>query len=70
LKKHGYVYESSRGARHHALNKAMREFGALGVYRKLDAVAKLSKNRVPKAAHVFKEDRDWIRRHYKLEAPK
>lgn len=70
LKKHGYVYERSRDSRHDAIKRAIKEFGALGVYRKLDAVAKLSKNRVPKAAYVFKEDRDWIRRHYKLEAPK
>lgn len=70
LKKHGYIYESSYESRHFALKKAIKEFGPLGVYRKLDAVAKLSKNRVPKASHVFKEDRDWIRRHYKLEAPK
>jgi hypothetical protein len=70
LKKHGYIYDSSQESRHNALKKAMKEFGALGVFRKLDAVAKLSKRRVPRAAQVFKADRDWIRNNYKLEAPK
>jgi hypothetical protein len=70
LKKHGYVYERSRESRHEALKKAIGEFGALGVFRKLDVVAKLSKRTVPRAAAVFKDDRDWVRKHYKLEAPK
>jgi hypothetical protein len=69
LKKHGYMYQNSQEARHTALKKAIQEFGALGVFRKLDAVAKLSKRTVPRASTVFKDDRDWIRRHYKLKAP-
>jgi hypothetical protein len=66
LKKHGYVYVKDREERHEALKKAIKEFGALGVYHKLDIIAKLSKYRVPKAARVFKEDRDWVRSHYEL----
>jgi len=66
LKKHGYVYIHGRNERHAALKKAIEEFGPLGVYHKLDIIAKLSKYRVPKAARVFKEDRDWVRSHYKL----
>lgn len=67
LKKHGYVYEKSREERHVALKKAIQEFGALGVYHKLDIIAKLSKYRVPKAANVFKEDREWVRKNYELK---
>lgn len=66
LKKHGYVYVKDREERHAALKKAIEEFGALGVYHKLDIIAKLSKYRVPNAARVFKEDRDWLRSHYQL----
>ena len=66
LKKHGYVYVRSREERHEALKKAINEFGALGVYRKLDIIAKLSKYRVPEASRVFKEDREWLKRNYDL----
>lgn len=62
LLKYGYVYRKSDLDRHEALRKAAKEFGALGVYRKLDAVAKLSKRAAPKAAAVFKKDRDWVRK--------
>jgi len=48
------------------LRKAIKEFGALGVFRKLDSVAKLSNYSAPKASRVFKEDRDWVRKNYKL----
>jgi hypothetical protein len=66
LKKHGYVYLKHREERHSALRKAIKEFGALGVYHKLDAIQKLSKYSVPRASKVFGEDRDWIKRHYRL----
>ena len=66
LKKHGYVYNISVTDRHNALKKAIQEFGTLEVYHKLDAVAKLSKFSVPEASKVFKEDRDWLKSHFKL----
>ena len=68
LKRHGYVYDVDRQERHTALKRAVKEFGPLSVYRKLDVVAKLSKRTVPDAAHVFKADREWIRREYDLKA--
>jgi hypothetical protein len=66
LKKHGYVFREPRHVRHVALNKAIKEFGPLGVYHKLDAVAKLSKYSVPRASRVFREDLEWLKRNYKL----
>jgi len=66
LKKHGYVYAKHREERHSALRKAIKEFGPLGVFRKLDIVAKLSKHSAPEASRVFKADRDWLRNHYSL----
>jgi hypothetical protein len=62
LLKHGYSYRKPADVRHAALRKAEKEFGALGIYRKLNAVAKLSKRTAPQASRVFKEDRDWIRK--------
>ncbi len=62
LMKHGYSFRKPDLERHEALRKAAKEFGALGVYRKLNAVAKLSSRAAPKAANIFKKDRDWVRR--------
>jgi hypothetical protein len=69
LKKHGYIYNTTSEIRREALKKAEKEFGALGVFRKLDAIAKLSKNTIPEASRIFKLDRDWIKTHYELKAP-
>lgn len=64
LLKFGYTYRKTDMERHEALRKAVKAFGPLGVYRKLDAVSKLSKRTAPKASIVFKKDRDWIKRHF------
>lgn len=68
LKKHGYSTDLPVVERHEALNKAMREFGALGVFRKLDAVAKLTKRTAPEASRKFTADRDWVRQYQDLKA--
>jgi len=62
LMKHGYSYRKSDFDRHEALRKAAKEYGVLGVYRKLNAVAKLTKRTEPKISTVFRGDRDWVRR--------
>lgn len=61
LLKHGYTYRKSSDERHAALRKAAKEFGPLGIYRKLNAVAKLSSRTEPKIAKVFKADRNWVK---------
>lgn len=68
LIKHGYKTDLPEKTRHEALEKALSEFGSLGVFRKLDAVAKLTTRTAPKSSRVFAKDRDWIRRHYNLQA--
>jgi hypothetical protein len=67
LKKHGYIYNESISDRHEALKKAIKEFGTLDVYNKLDTIAKLSKFSVPEASKIFKEDRDWIKNTFELK---
>jgi hypothetical protein len=62
LMKHGYSYRKSDLERHEALRKAAKEFGPLGIYRKLDAVAKLSVRAAPRASAIFKKDRNWVKR--------
>lgn len=68
LSKYGYRAKESREKRHAALKKAVEVFGALGVYRKLDAIAKYTVRTAPEAHTVFKADREWIRSHYSLKA--
>ena len=68
LKKYGYTYLQPEHIRHASLKKGIDEFGALGVYHKLDAIVKLSRRTVPEASRVFRKDREWLRLHYKLKA--
>jgi hypothetical protein len=63
----GYSYRLSDSVRRAALKRAVDRYGALGVFRKLDAVAKLSLRTAPDASHIFALDRDWIRRTYPLK---
>ena len=60
----GYFMDSSKLSRHRALNKATRKYGALSVYRKLNALAVLTKNTSPKTAKKAKSDRNWIGEHH------
>ena len=68
LLKHGYQYRLPADLRHAALKKAVKEYGSLSTFRKLNAVAKLGKRTMPDAAKVFAADRDWVRAHYSLKA--
>lgn len=69
LVKHGYSSRiTNMTQRHRSLRSAIKEFGPLGVYRKLNAVAKLSTRTAPKSSALFAKDRNWIRQHYDLKA--
>ena len=67
LIKYGYQYRLSDSLRQSALKKAIKRFGALSVYRKLDAVAKLSLRTAPDASKIFTRDRDWVRENYEMK---
>lgn len=67
LIKYGYQYRLSDALRHAALKRAIDRYGALSVYRKLDAVAKLSVRTAPDASNIFAKDRNWVRGHYELK---
>lgn len=64
LHKHGYSFKLKDDDRRKALRQAVKEFGPLGVYRKLNAVSKLSKSLAPQASNVFKTDRNWVSTKY------
>ena len=61
LIKYGYSYRLPDSVRRKALEKAVKVYGALKTYHKLDAVAKLSVRVAPDASKIFAMDRDWIR---------
>jgi hypothetical protein len=64
LARYGYSYAASEAQRHAALKAAVEKYGQVGVYRKLDAAAKLMMRTVPKAAAVFRVDREYVRRNF------
>jgi len=68
LSKYGYSMTGSQDKRHAALKKAIEEYGALGVYRKLDAVSKLTERTIPEASKIYIEDKSWVKRKFSLKA--
>ena len=64
LRKHGYSYKLPEQERRAALQKAIKELGALDTYRKLNAVAKLTTKTSPGASATFSSDRNWIKTTY------
>jgi hypothetical protein len=66
LQRFGYMYKLPEHDRHNALRAAIKSLGSLNVYRKLDAVAKLTNLTSPNASATFAADRDWIRSKYVL----
>ena len=61
LTKYGYHADLSEAARHEALKKALSEFSPLSLFRKLNAVYVLNKNRDKKRASIFKADAKWAK---------
>lgn len=68
LQRFGYSYKLPHAVRQQTLRNAISELGALNVYRKLDAVGKLTMRTNPKASTAFMADRDWIRKNFVLKA--
>lgn len=67
LRKHGYSIKKSEAARHRALASAVAEYGALSVFKKLNAQYVFRKRTDPAAARIFEADRDWVRDQYKVD---
>ena len=69
LIRYGYSYHLSDGDRQNALDRAIKQYGALEVYHMLDAVAKYSVRTAPDAHIRFVADRDYVKKHYELKKP-
>jgi hypothetical protein len=61
LRKYGYAIDLPAANRQKALSKAVKRYGALSVFRKLNALAVLNKNRNKANAKVYKQDRDFVK---------
>jgi len=70
LAQFGYVNAKAltEGKRHIALAKAVAVYGALSVWRKLNAVYIYTRRTAPASSAVFGADRDWIMSHYGISA--
>lgn len=60
----GYAATKSSTARHRALKKAVRSYGALSTFRKLNAAATYTKRTSKGRSHTFKADRNWVRKSF------
>jgi len=67
LSAHGYedVAEKSELARHRALARVIRSGEPpLGLFRRLNVLMILFKNKNPKLSKIFKRDRNWVKKKY------
>ena len=60
LSRYGYSSSKPATVRHQALNKAIKAYGALPVYRMLNAVYVYTKRTSPAVSALYKADRDWV----------
>jgi hypothetical protein len=60
LSKFGYSMKKSQQSRHKSLKKAIKSVKPLSIYRKLNALYILNKNKYPDNAKIFKDDAEWL----------
>lgn len=64
LSKVGYHVTSKATSRHRALAKAVKKYGPLSTYRKVNAIATYLKRTSPAKSKTFKADRNWVGRKF------
>jgi hypothetical protein len=66
LARFGYEHVTTltTGRRHLALARAVSTYGALSVFRKLNAVYVYTRRTAPASSRIFKADRDWVKATY------
>lgn len=62
----GYTTKSPLKVRRKALEKAVKKYGGLKVFRKLNAVYVLNSNRNPTLSEKFKRDRNWVKKNFSV----
>jgi len=61
LIKYGYSFKLADSQRKKALANAMKAYGKISVYNRLNTVAELAKAKEPTVAAIFLMDRDWVK---------
>lgn len=61
LTKYGYHSRKTKEERHKSLIRALRHIKPLSLFRKLNVLYVLNKNKNPKLANKFKNDADWVK---------
>ena len=64
LTKYGYSSKGKLTERREALKKAVKKYGHEKVWKKLNLVGILNKNRSPATSRVFIADKNWLKRTY------
>ena len=64
LTKYGYVTSAPSLTRHAALNKAVRAYGPLTVFKMLNALYVLNTRTSPTTSRIAKSDRNWVKAGY------
>lgn len=64
LSKYGYSSKVKLTERREALKKAINAYGKEKVWKKLNLVGVLNKNRSPTTSRIFIADKNWIKRTY------
>lgn len=64
LTKVGYSAKKGKTARHRAIRKAVREYGPLSTFRKLNAVSVYTKRTSKGKSRTFKSDRNWVKKTF------
>ena len=63
LSKFGYSTKNSELSRHKSLKKAIKKVKPLSIYRRLNALYVLNKNKHPENAKIFKDDAEWLKQY-------
>ena len=64
LSKIGYSVKKGKTARHKAIRKAVKKYGALSTFRKLQAVSTYTKRTSKGKSRTYKADRNWVRKMF------
>lgn len=64
LSKIGYSVKKGKTARHKAIHKAVKKYGALSTFRKLQAVSTYTKRTSKGKSRTYKADRNWVRKMF------
>jgi Family of unknown function (DUF5771) len=64
LKKLGYSATKGKTIRHKAIRKAVKRYGPVSTFRKLNAVAILTKRSAKGKSRTYKNDRNWTKKMF------